>query len=78
MRACIPVVLFLLLFFAARARPAPAKPYGWRPMAPPILRGFCSYEFPLEKIDPDSEVSLIIISPQGGEAELLFDLSRMR
>ncbi|MEE9584227.1 MAG: hypothetical protein V3W51_01995 [Candidatus Brocadiales bacterium] len=55
-----------------------AEPYGWRPMSPPVFRAFCSYEFPLDEIDPNAEVSLIIISPQGGEKELFFDLSKMR
>ncbi|MCP4364997.1 MAG: hypothetical protein GY800_06815 [Planctomycetes bacterium] len=61
-----------------RKHNALATPYGWQPMAPPIMRAFCSYEFPFDKIDPNAEVSLIIISPLGGEAELFFDLSKMR
>lgn len=61
-----------------RKHNAPATPYGWQPVAPPILRAFCSYEFPFDKIDPNAKVSLIIINPQGREAVLFFDLSRMR
>lgn len=57
---------------------APGEPFGWWPMAPSVFRAFCSYEFPLNEIDPDAEVSLIIINPQGGEKELFFDLSKMR
>ncbi|MFQ5862345.1 MAG: hypothetical protein ACE5IC_04395 [Candidatus Brocadiales bacterium] len=55
-----------------------AEPYGWRPMSPPIFRARCSYEFPLDDIDPNAEVSLIIINPRGGERELFLDLSKMR
>jgi len=57
---------------------APGEPFGWWPMAPSIFRAFCSYEFPLNEIDPNAEVALIIINPEGGERELFLDLSKMR
>lgn len=55
-----------------------AEPYGWRPMSPPIFRAFCSYEFTLTDIDPNAEVTLILIAPSGMERQAIFDLSRMR
>ncbi|HHT9121208.1 MAG TPA: hypothetical protein ACFYD3_11790 [Candidatus Hypogeohydataceae bacterium YC41] len=55
-----------------------AEPYGWRPMAPPVFRALCSYEFPLKDINPNAAVTLLLINPRGGERQVNFDLSKMR
>lgn len=50
---------------------------AWSPESPQYCAK-CVYAFPINEIDPDSQITLILIRPHEGEVHFPFDLSKMR
>ncbi len=44
----------------------------------PYYVAACVYQFPIEGLDPNSEVTLSVVKPEGDEIQFNFDLSKLR
>jgi len=54
-----------------------AEPSSFYPEEPAFVAG-CVYKFPIEDIDQNSKVKLLVTSPEGKELEFVFDLVKIK
>lgn len=57
--------------------PEYAEPSSFYPEEPAFVAG-CVYKFPIEDIDQNSEVRLLVTSPEGKELAFVFDLVKIK
>lgn len=57
--------------------PEYAEPSSFYPDEPAFVAG-CVYKFPIEDINQNSEVRLLVTSPEGNELEFVFNLVRIK
>ncbi|MFQ5962697.1 MAG: hypothetical protein ACE5KZ_00250 [Candidatus Scalinduaceae bacterium] len=57
--------------------PDHAEPSAFYPDSPLYVAG-CVYKFPIKDIDPNSEATLLVTSPEGERFKFVFELAKMK